>query len=146
MQCVYCYILCFKLNSIRWRLQKVGKAITLFWLLFIFGLSIIGYYFYSNTKLRNNLRENLRENLRNNLKNNLRENLRKITLFLQLEHKAKDIISEWRGKIERGYSLTGKTAILHIVILGSSPNISISYNIYKKLEKLNPVERNSEDV
>lgn len=24
----------------------------------------------------------------------------------------------------RGYSLTGKTAILHIVILGSSPNIS----------------------
>lgn len=25
----------------------------------------------------------------------------------------------------RGYSLTGKTAILHIVILGSSPNISI---------------------
>lgn len=110
----------------------------------------MGYYFYSNTKLRNNLRENLRENLRNNLKNNLkdnlRENFRKITLFLQLEHKAKDIISEWRGEIERGYSLTGKTAILHIVILGSNPNISISYNIYKKLEKLNPVERNSEDV
>ena len=26
--------------------------------------------------------------------------------------------------ILRGYSLTGKTAILHIVILGSSPNIS----------------------
>ena len=25
---------------------------------------------------------------------------------------------------QRGYSLTGKTAILHIVILGSSPNIS----------------------
>lgn len=28
-------------------------------------------------------------------------------------------------KYKRGYSLTGKTAILHIVILGSSPNISI---------------------
>ena len=28
-------------------------------------------------------------------------------------------------KQKRGYSLTGKTAILHIVILGSSPNISI---------------------
>jgi hypothetical protein len=26
---------------------------------------------------------------------------------------------------KRGYSLIGKTAILHIVILGSSPNISI---------------------
>ena len=26
----------------------------------------------------------------------------------------------------RGYSLTGKTAILHIVILGSSPNVSKS--------------------
>ena len=25
----------------------------------------------------------------------------------------------------RGYSLTGKTAILHIVILGSNPNFSI---------------------
>ena len=43
--------------------------------------------------------------------------------------------------IKRGYSLTGKTAILHIVILGSSPNISI-----KRLEKLNLVEQNSEDV
>jgi hypothetical protein len=30
-----------------------------------------------------------------------------------------------RTKKKRGgYSLTGKTAILHIVILGSSPNIS----------------------
>ena len=27
-------------------------------------------------------------------------------------------------KKKRGYSLIGKTAILHIVILGSSPNIS----------------------
>ena len=26
----------------------------------------------------------------------------------------------------RGYSLTGKTTILHVVILGSSPNISIN--------------------
>ena len=33
----------------------------------------------------------------------------------------------------RGYSLTGKTAILHIVILGSSPNISnwFIYMIFK---------------
>ena len=32
-----------------------------------------------------------------------------------------------KGKniIKRGYSLIGKTAILHIVILGSSPSISI---------------------
>ena len=29
------------------------------------------------------------------------------------------------GKTGRGYSLTGKTANLHFVILGSSPNISI---------------------
>ena len=28
----------------------------------------------------------------------------------------------------RGYSLIGKTAILHIVILGSSPNISIFFS------------------
>ena len=28
-------------------------------------------------------------------------------------------------RLRGGYSLTGKTAILHIVILGSSPNISI---------------------
>ena len=63
-------------------------------------------------------------------------------------------------KVERtqsGYSLTGKTAILHIVILGSSPNISRFYTFFflalafvfldnKKLEKLNLVERNSEDV
>ena len=27
----------------------------------------------------------------------------------------------------RGYSLIGKTAILHIVILGSNPNISINF-------------------
>ena len=34
---------------------------------------------------------------------------------------------------DRGYSLTGKTAILHIVILGSSPDNSIIL----ELEKLN---------
>ena len=59
---------------------------------------------------------------------------------------------------KRGHSLTGKTAILHIVILGSSPNVSRFFFLhvyislfflfldYKKLEKLNLVERNSEDV
>ena len=35
----------------------------------------------------------------------------------------------------RGYSLIGKTAILHIVILGSSPNIS-TWEV-KKLKSLN---------
>ena len=39
----------------------------------------------------------------------------------------------------RGYSLIGKTAILHIAILGSSPNISINiiyiYASKKKLKK-----------
>ena len=34
---------------------------------------------------------------------------------------------------DRGYSLTGKTAILHIVILGSSPDNSIIL----ELDKLN---------
>jgi hypothetical protein len=34
----------------------------------------------------------------------------------------------------RGYSLTGKTAILHIVILGSSPNIS---NVKIKFQIIN---------
>jgi predicted alpha/beta superfamily hydrolase len=33
-------------------------------------------------------------------------------------------LRDGRG-VKRGYSLIGKTAILHIVILGSSPNISI---------------------
>jgi hypothetical protein len=33
----------------------------------------------------------------------------------------------------RGYSLIGKTAILHIVILGSSPNIS---NVNVKFERI----------
>jgi hypothetical protein len=52
----------------------------------------------------------------------------------------------------RGYSLIGKTTILHIVILGSSPDFSIKEKkiekkfIKYKLEKLNLVERNSEDV
>ena len=46
----------------------------------------------------------------------------------------------------RGYSLNGKTAILHIVILGSSPNLSNVTPVINKLEKLNLVERNSEDV
>ena len=32
-------------------------------------------------------------------------------------------------KIKRGYSLTGKTTILHIVISGSSPDNSITINI-----------------
>jgi hypothetical protein len=37
----------------------------------------------------------------------------------------KKIIFYYKGeKFTWGYSLTGKTAILHIVILGSSPNIS----------------------
>ena len=31
--------------------------------------------------------------------------------------------------IKRGHSLTGKTAILHIVISGSSPDVSILYLI-----------------
>lgn len=35
---------------------------------------------------------------------------------------------------DRGYSLTGKTAILHIVILGSSPDNSIAvYYLYKNI-------------
>ena len=43
---------------------------------------------------------------------------------------AKRVKKKNRGKVDRtqrGYSLTGKTAILHIVILGSSPNISRFY-------------------
>ena len=40
----------------------------------------------------------------------------------------------------RGYSLIGKTTILHIVISRSKLDIS------KKFEKLNLVERNTEDV
>jgi hypothetical protein len=35
-------------------------------------------------------------------------------------------------KKKGGYSLIGKTAILHIVILGSSPNISIYLWLQKK--------------
>jgi hypothetical protein len=35
-------------------------------------------------------------------------------------------------KKKRGYSLIGKTAILHIVILGSSPNISTYLLLQKK--------------
>ena len=40
----------------------------------------------------------------------------------------------------RGYSLTGKTTILHIVISGSSPDNS------KKVREAQLVERNTEDV
>ena len=41
--------------------------------------------------------------------------------------------------IKRGYSLIGKTANLHIVNLGSSPDISINYIyiLFFMLEKLN---------
>jgi ferric iron reductase protein FhuF len=50
----------------------------------------------------------------------------------------------------RGYSLIGKTAILHIVISGSSPDNStlIKVNIWFlfAFEKLNPVEQNIEAV
>ena len=57
-----------------------------------------------------------------------------------------------------GYSLTGKTTNLHFVILGSIPNISKKIyhskfnkirrliHLKVKLEKLNLVERNTEDV
>ena len=41
------------------------------------------------------------------------------------EYEYKRILKVYKFKINlRGYSLIGKTAILHIVILGSSPNIS----------------------
>ena len=44
----------------------------------------------------------------------------------------------------RGYSLIGKTAILHIVILGSSPNVSnikIQYSFLKKQFIENTIQR-----
>jgi len=40
-----------------------------------------------------------------------------------LDNKSVNFLDAGQGV--RGYSLIGKTAILHIVILGSSPNISI---------------------
>ena len=55
----------------------------------------------------------------------------------------------------RGYSLIGKTAILHIVISGSRPDISIKlkdyisqllYYLYYTAQEAQLVERNSEDV
>ena len=48
---------------------------------------------------------------------------------------------------KRGYSLIGKTANLHFVNLGSSPDISISYQrFYIKAREAQLVERNTEDV
>ena len=38
-----------------------------------------------------------------------------------------------KKNLARGHSLTGKTMILHIVILGSSPGISISVIIRRQL-------------
>ena len=53
-------------------------------------------------------------------------------------------------RIQRGYSLNGRAAILQIANLGSSPNIStgncIEIFLLSKLDKLNLVERNSEEV
>jgi hypothetical protein len=43
--------------------------------------------------------------------------------------------------LTRGYSLIGRTVILHIINLGSTPNLSI-----KKAQEAQLVERNSEDV
>lgn len=46
---------------------------------------------------------------------------------------------------KREYSLIGKTVILHIINLGSSPNVSIKYFLLLAQEA-QLVERNSEDV
>ena len=52
-------------------------------------------------------------------------------------------------KILREYSLIGKTVILHIINLGSSPNVSskkyFDFSIHKAQEA-QLAERNSEDV
>ncbi len=45
----------------------------------------------------------------------------------------------------RGYSIIGSTMILHVVNLSSNLSISIVI-LTKKLDKLNLVERNTEDV
>ena len=51
-----------------------------------------------------------------------------ILRFIDVNRKRSSRFSDmYLCKNLRGYSLIGKTAILHIVILGSNPNISINF-------------------
>lgn len=49
-----------------------------------------------------------------------------ILRFIDVNRKRSSRFSD-SVKIKGGYSLIGKTAILHIVILGSNPNISTNF-------------------
>jgi hypothetical protein len=56
------------------------------------------------------------------------------------------IINIFSLVLHRGHSLIGKTAILHIVISGSSPGVSMILNYTFKAREAQLVERNTEDV
>jgi hypothetical protein len=67
-----------------------------------------------------------------------------ILRFIDVNRKRSSRFSDmYLCKNLRGYSLIGKTAILHIVILGSNPNISINFFLVREAQL---VERNIEAV